>query len=234
VRHLFPALALALVTACTHPAAQPPSSPAPAAPPTVADDPADPADPADPVDPANVFESQVMLRGYCHAYSQGSEGLGGYWASPNLPRSGAHEGVEGLALVVQPHAVTEFQGGAGMTLWLVNASGARVGFSASDSRLSLVQEVRTEEGWRPIEYLPSSWCGNSYHVVFLEDDEHWQFAVPRYAGPVEAELRFRLTGIRGYEVEEIVSAPYRGGYHPSQLSDKQGHTPTNVMDPYDD
>ena len=41
--------------------------------------------------------------------------------------------------------------------------------------------------------MPRSWCGNSYHTIFLEPGECWEVAAPRYAGAEPTELRFRLT-----------------------------------------
>lgn len=178
------------------------------------------------------FSSRVMLRGYCHGDSEAWEGLGGHGRSSNRPgpipedERGKHEAVVLVARLDRP---TDFRGTTGLTLLLINATGERQGFRASDSRLPIVQEALDRSGaWRPIEYLPSSWCGNSYHTVFLEPGEHWAFAAPRYEGPFATRLRFRLD--RGET--PVYSQELEGSIHETQFTDKEGHTPTNVMDPY--
>jgi hypothetical protein len=182
------------------------------------------------------LESKVMLRGYCHGDSEEWEGLGGNARSKNRPsplpeaERGKHQGV---ALVLRLEDTAEFAGTAGFQLWLVNGTQEKQGFRASDGRLPIVQEARDREGkWRPIEYLPSSFCGNSYHTVFLQPGERWVFAAPRYQGPFPTRLRFRLD--RGRDQPPLYSAEFEGSIHESQLTDKQGHAPQNLMDPYDD
>ncbi len=182
------------------------------------------------------LRSRFMLRGYCYGDSEAWEGLGGHGRSSNRPaptpddERGKHSAV---VLVARLDQQAEFRGTAGFTLLLINATGERQGFSASDSRLRIVQEAKDREGaWRPIEYLPSSWCGNSYHTVFLEPGEHWAFAAPRYAGPFETRLRFRLE--QGGDHPPIYSQEFEGSIHETQFTDKEGHQPTNVMDPYDE
>jgi hypothetical protein len=81
----------------------------------------------------------------------------------------AELGREGqLALVALPGTAVAFaEEYRGMRLLLVNRTKVEAEFPASDSRLSIIQEAQDSEGnWKAIEYLPSSWCGNSYHRVF--------------------------------------------------------------------
>ncbi|RMG17575.1 MAG: hypothetical protein D6731_03935 [Planctomycetota bacterium] len=185
--------------------------------------------------PRNLFESRVMLRGYCLAYSGDPKLPGnGYYKSENTPKKLKTARWKDLRLVPEPEVVTDFRGQLGMRLLLVNGSSQEHVFEASDSRLSLIQEALTEDGWKPLEYLPQSWCGNSYHSVSLAPGEYWEFAVPRYTGPRKALIRFRLSDISSLHGGVLVSEPYEGGYFPSQLSEKEGHRATNVMDPYDE
>ena len=104
--------------------------------------------------------------------------------------------------------------------------------AASDSRLNLVQEAMDTDGtWKEIEYLPSSWCGNSYHSVYLAPHHYWEFVAPKYSGPQRTKLRFKLT----LSPDRVLySTAYDGGIHPEQFTVKQGHNPTNIMDPYTD
>lgn len=121
---------------------------------------------------------------------------GGFAKSANLPRPIGKMKVKsgGISLEAFPNQIAVFAGQyRGMTLRLINASTAPKAFQASDSRLYIVQEARDQKGeWKPIETLPSSFCGNSYHQVFLGPREFWSFAVPRYEGAFQTKLRFRL------------------------------------------
>lgn len=182
------------------------------------------------------MQSKVMLRGYCHGDSEEWEGLGGHARSENRPRAlpaAERERHQAVALVLRLETRTTFRGTRGFELGLVNGTQEKQGFSASDSRLPIVQEAQDREGkWRPIEYLPSSWCGNSYHTVFLQPGQQWVFAVPRYEGPFATKLRFRLD--RGQGQPPLYSAEFEGSIHESQFTAKEGHQAENLMDPYED
>lgn len=76
---------------------------------------------------------------------------------------------------------------------LANSTALPLQLKASDSRLSIIREALDEDGeWKPIEYLPKSWCGNSYHHVTLPSEHYWSFAAPVYAGPHRVQMRFVL------------------------------------------
>jgi hypothetical protein len=180
----------------------------------------------------------VMRRGYFEAYSvAGNPGLGGHSTSDNLPRSLAATdapAVSGVALAALPDERRGYQVGTtvydGYRVVLANASQAPLEIAASDSRLPIVQEALDVDGnWRPIEYLPSSFCGNSWHTLILQPGEYWDFTAPRYGGGLATELRFRMTLDDGTELH---SQPVGGSIDPRQFTDKEGHRPTNIMDPY--
>lgn len=179
-----------------------------------------------------------MLRGYCMAGSgkRDWKALGGFWKSDNLPKNARRDlGYvrDEVYLLAKPDQLTDFRGHTGMTVLLINGTNRRQAFNASDSRISIVQEAKDEDGaWKPIEYLPSSWCGNSYHRVFLGRDQYWAFAAPKYEGSMPTTLRFSLR-MAGRD-EPIVSNEFEGSVNPEQFKEKQGHTPTNIMDPYDE
>jgi hypothetical protein len=80
-----------------------------------------------------------------------------------------------------------------MKLYLVNRTEKLVDFAACDSHLYIVREALDRDcKWKALEQFPDSHCGNSFHRVFLEPDEYWDFyAVPR-AGSFKTKLRFRL------------------------------------------
>ncbi len=199
-------------------------------------EPARPFPTSQPVDQLQPASFKFMLRGYCYAGSpiDDKSALGGFATSDNLPRrlDPVDDRQPGkLYLLALPDISAPFAGQyRGMTLLLVNSTSKTLAFDASDSRLSIVQEARIDNGeWMPIEYLPSSWCGNSYHRVFLPAGQYWSFIAPRYTGPQPAKLRFRLD--RGQD-EPLISNVFDGSIHPEQFTQKQGHTATGIMDPY--
>ncbi len=184
---------------------------------------------ADDLKPLNV---KFMLRGYCYAGSRSDKhALGGFGSSDNAAKriTTQHSGTRSLALLALPDNIVSFNKSyRGFRLLLINGTKSEVAFAASDSRLPIIQEALDSKGrWRPVEYLPESWCGNSYHRVFLPARHYWQFAVPAYTGKQRSRLRFVLQQQRPIYSNEI-----EGSINPTQFTKKQGHTPTNLMDPY--
>ncbi len=176
-----------------------------------------------------------MLRGYCFAGSRpDKDAFGGYGGSDNLPRklSDLTVGREGkLSLIALPDEVVPFgKSHQGFRLILVNRTDGEAQFAASDSRLPIVMEAMDRDGrWRPIEYLPSSGCGNSYHRVFLPHNHSWEFIAPKFEGRWDTKLRFVLQGEK-----PIYSNTFEGSINPGQFTVKQGYEPTGLMDPYND
>lgn len=171
-----------------------------------------------------------MVRGYCRARTDivDEEAPGGFAVSDNV----AHDidfqtdpAQDDYYLLAQPDVVTPFGKREGMRVLLVNPTAEVRVFSACDSRLSIVQEARDATGtWKPIEYLPDSWCGNSYHRVMLGPHRYWAFPAPRYVGTLRTRLRFRYG--------EILSNEFDGSVNASQFTTKQGYSPRGIMDPY--
>lgn len=186
-------------------------------------------------DAKNTVNVKFMVRGYCYAGStiKDEEALGGFGRSRNMPKKIATDAAKSAGkcyLLAQPKVVTNIGKDKGMRLLLVNGTRDTVAFNACDSRLSIVQEAKDKSGkWKPIEYLPSSWCGNSYHRVMLAAGEFWEFSAPRYDGTMTTQLRFRLTE-DGKTL--LVSNEFDGKINPAQFSVKQPYNPENLMDPY--
>src|SRR5262245_40092701 len=89
-----------------------------------------------------------------------------------------------VALVALPDREADFYKHRGFELILVNDTKKTVRFESEDSRLNIIREARDAGGrWRAIEYLPHSWCGNSYYPLELEPGRHWTFRAPVYQGP---------------------------------------------------
>jgi hypothetical protein len=177
-----------------------------------------------------------MLRGYCYAGNAKDDpkAIGGYGGCENLPKPLKSPVISpGLYLeIVETPDVIFAEKYTGLHVRLVNGAKKTAVIPASDSRISLVQEAQDTDGtWKEIEYLPSSGCGNSYHNVYLEPKHYWEFTAPRYSGPQKTKLRFKLT----LAPDRVLHSPaYEGGIHPQQFTAKQGHQPTNIMDPYNE
>lgn len=180
-----------------------------------------------------------MLRGYFYAGSriEDKKALGGFGSSDNLSKTVEADPnlpVNSISLIALPDDETAFaKEFRGMKVRLVNTTGDAVGFSASDSRLYIVQEAIDRDGkWKPVEYLPSSWCGNSYHSVFLGPNEYWEFAAAKLTGTNKTKLRFRLQMFKGEKQSFVYSNEFAGSVNPKQFTVQQGHNPAGIMDPY--
>lgn len=174
-------------------------------------------------DDLKAVDIKYMLPGYCHAGSRPDpKAPGGYGSSDNNPRRLTDKsiGTDGsISLLAFPDQTVPFsQSSRGFRLLLVNRTRAEAAFPASDSRLAIIQEALDSTGkWRPIEYLPSSFCGNSYHQVFLPRNAYWQFAAASYSGSQKTKLRFVLQG-----KQPIYSNEFEGSINPEQFSEVQG------------
>ncbi|RPI68331.1 MAG: WG repeat-containing protein [Ignavibacteriae bacterium] len=124
---------------------------------------------------------------------------------------------------------------------VINSQSDTLAFDASDSRLYLVMEARrgSDDPWVEIEYLPSSWCGNSYYEVYLPPKTMWTFRAKRYQGDIPVECRMKLTGIidepRFVEKSSrstVYSNTFRASVQPGQLWRIQRHRASDLMDPY--
>lgn len=180
-----------------------------------------------------------MLRGYFYAASSIKDTLapGGFGGSDNRPkiidnRLGYEKTGNSPVLIIDTATVAVFSNNfEGYKMILGNQSEKIIQFPASDSRLSIIAEVFIGEAWQPIEYLPSSWCGNSYHTLYLKNNEYWEFIVPKYYGKTKVKLRYKLKGEQNevYYSNEIIAH-----INKKQLTEKQGHKPQGLMDPYND
>lgn len=190
--------------------------------------------------PLKDLNVEFMMRGYFFAGSSipDKQALGGFGRSDNYPKaiaSGMAVPSGTISLIAKPDQGTVFDGKyKGLRVLLVNGTNERTAFPASDSRLSIVQEALDKDGkWTPIEYLPSSWCGNSYHNVFLGPKQFWEFAAARYTGKFKTKLRFRMHWPKSEsEKLTIYSNEFNGSVNAKQFTVQQGHKPTSIMDPY--
>ena len=153
---------------------------------------------------------EYMLRGYFVAGSQSHPNdLVGYARSENIPvefPSFYSPKTRSAELIAFPDVKASFLDiYEGFKLVLANPTDEDIKMRGSDSRPSLVMQAKIEgEEWRDIEYLPKSWCGNSYHTLTLPTNKAWVFVAPKYHGEIDAKLRFVLrdmvpNGFRSYK-----------------------------------
>ena len=180
---------------------------------------------------------KYMLRGYFYAHSSvvDSFALGGFGGSSNIPKK-MNEASDfkdnAFYLKIDTSKKTVFAEDInGYTMYVVNTSDSIVKLDAQDSRLYIWAEAFIDKRWQAIEYLPSSWCGNSYHTIFLNNGEYWEFEIPKYDGKIKTKLRYVLAIGNG---EYIYSNSIQASINKKQLTEKQGHTAVSIMDPYDE
>ncbi len=174
-----------------------------------------------------------MQPGYFRAGSAivDREALGGFAPSDNYPkRLDQPAPADAISLIALPEVSATFDGSfQGFRVILANTTRKAVPFPAADSRLGIIREALDTEGnWKPIEYLTSSSCGNSFHHVFLPPDHYWSFAAPVYEGPFDTTMRFVL--YFDYEVDPIYSNSFPGSIYPEQFSIEQHQEPADIMD----
>ena len=181
---------------------------------------------------------KYKLRGYFYAGTshEVSTALGGFYQDTNAPKP-TNERIRQLSipsqfqLIVKNDSLAEFQKGIkGFRVFLINSTDSTISLEAQDSRLNLKRQVFYKNQWQDVEYLPSSWCGNSYHAVYIKAGEYWSFTAPCMNGKQEAKFRFELAIT---DKEKIYSNEFSGSFNKRQLIKEQGHQPTSIMDPYD-
>lgn len=182
------------------------------------------------------LDVDFMLRGYFHAGSsiEDSAAFGGFYKDANVPKV-CTEGIEQLSkedsfqLVVQLDSQFVGNGVNHFKVFIINTTAERMTLPAQDSRLYLKRQAFYRGKWQDVEYLPSSWCGNSYHNVFIDPQQYWAFNAPCIKGEIEAKFRFELYVS---EDERYYSSEFDGSFNKKQLKVEQGHNPVGIMDPY--
>lgn len=191
------------------------------------------------------LDIDFMNRGYFSAYSKPNKNdLGGYGTSRNIPKQITNEKFPNkqLSLIVHVDSKdTIFKNYNAYKVTLSNLTKKEVNFSAQDSRLYMKVQAKDEDGiWKDIEYLPNSWCGNSYHTLTLERNNYWSFKTPVYSGGFKTKFRIELmfTDRNENEKEEkemiIYSNEYDGSINPGQFWNRLEYYPSGIMDPYNE
>lgn len=181
------------------------------------------------------LDIDFQLRGSCYAFSSKkyASDSNGEMQSENVakPNNGKFEkGLFGLYLS-KNELQKVYEINIGHTLYLINTTRKNLNLSAQDSRLNIKTEVKSKIGlWTEITYLPSSWCGNSYHTITLGPDEYWEFAQPIFKGSFKTKLRYKLE----LEDRAIVSNEIVTFINPKQMDKdrKEDNQLVNIMDSY--
>jgi hypothetical protein len=164
----------------------------------------------------------TAMRPGSYAVGSAESSGNGFFRSDNMPKEAAAKDLpkgKHVALVAHAEQVVRYgQHSRGIRMVLVNGTDEAVRLPACDSEIRVIQEARDASGnWRPIESVPESFCGNSYHVVTLKPGHLWELAAPKYAGALKTKLRFVLKG-----KEMIYSNEFDGSIDPGQFERKAG------------
>ncbi|WP_165836280.1 WG repeat-containing protein [Taibaiella soli] len=194
----------------------------------------------------DTLDIDFMNRGYFYAHSENYKtDIGGFGGSGNNPHTVSTEDLpDGLSITVDTKKTDTFQHlYAGFHVILANRTKKKILFSAQDSRLYMRVQAKDKDGiWKDIEYLPSSWCGNSYHTLTLAPDKYWEFRTPVYSGEYKTKMRIALNFKNPRSTllsprkqqKAIYSNEYDGSINPGQFSNKRAYYPGGLMDPYND
>lgn len=205
----------------------------------------------------HAYNIDFMQRGYFYAHHESTGHPAGPVAGPQKISPSDNFPVAEFSLIVKPDIDTIINNSLkGIKAFIVNATNDTIMFNAQDGRLYLkMQALDSEKQWRDIEYLPSSWCGNSYHVTGLPNGYFWEFATLVYEGNIRTKLRLELTyvdpadtvglqrddkgHIRDWQYSDrneivIYSNVFDGSINPGQFWRKPDYSPSSIMDPYND
>ena len=177
-----------------------------------------------------------QLRNFLRAFSNpdNAKESNGEYQSENLPKEIDKPFPKNkMLLIISEQEQTIFKEKyLGHTLYLVNSTNAAIDFSAQDSKLSIYIEAFTKSGtWKPISYMPSSFCGNSYHKITLDTNEYWQFRIPVFTGDYKTKIRYALsldqeTKLVSNEIEAYINLDQ------FDKNKQQGNSSENIMNPY--
>lgn len=141
-----------------------------------------------------------------------------------------------LQLFIDTMHVTDWHGYKGYAVYLSNASGDTAYFQAEDSRLPVVLQAKNKKGeWMDIEYLMHSWCGNSYHTLYLPKNKYWPFSSPVYEGDFKTRIRAVVVYYKDDNDKDkkvLYSNEISGSVNPAQFWRKRQYFPGGLMDPY--
>ena len=185
-----------------------------------------------------------MNRGYFYAASAQEDLQAAYmgWGrSANLPHKQLGSGFPDnqLSITIDTGAIVPFDSVfAGYKVFISNTTNHAFKFNAQDSRLSVKLAAEDSNGeWRYIEYLPASWCGNSYHEITLQPNSYWTFRTPKYHGEIHTRIRAALWYVDPADPKKqktVFSNIINGSINPAQFWNKPTYHRNGIMDPYNE
>jgi hypothetical protein len=199
-----------------------------------------------------------MQRGYFHAFGEDTGHGGEYGAKPKELSQMHSFKQSALTLTVRPEEETVIeQELKGIKVFIANTTSDTLVFNTQDNRLYMKMQARDTTGkWRDIEYLPHSWCGNSYYATILPNNHYWELSALMYEGSFKTKLRLELTYVDptdtvGLAAERtnrkrfssryqhrkettIYSNEFDGSVNPGQFWRKPEYNPAGLMDPYNE
>ena len=204
------------------------------------------------------YDIDFMQRGYVYVSGENTGHPSPYGAAPELIPAVHSFPQRGISVMVVNESETTIDNEIkGMPVFIANTSSDTMAFNAQDGRLYMkMQALDTEGNWRDIEYLPSSWCGNSYHTILLPGNHLWKVNAIKYGGSFKTKLRMELKCIdlsdttgdvheakqrrisryrfRNKREITIYSNVFDGSINPGQFWRKREYFPNGIMDPYND
>lgn len=126
----------------------------------------------------------------------------------------------------------------GLNLYLSNSTGESMKFDSQDDRLYIKLQAKDENGdWKDIDYLPNSFCLNSYNKSRLEKKSFWTFCIPIFEGDLKTVMRSKFNYIdthNNIDTLEIYSNEVECGINPGQFWRHKEYISGGIMDPYKD
>jgi len=157
----------------------------------------------------------------------------------NLPRAFGKRVFDtgAFSLVISTGEPDTFSGVyRGYHVYLANATNDTITVNVQSNRLAMKVQAKDKKGtWRDIEYLRSSFCGNSYYNFFLPPAFYWQFVMPRYTGALKTKIRIVLEyGDTDTPKKRnlLYSNEVEASVNPAQFWRVQEYNPTNLMGQY--
>ncbi|TRW24372.1 WG repeat-containing protein [Flavobacterium zepuense] len=178
-----------------------------------------------------------MMNGYFWAYQTDKRKDYNGWAeSENFPKKVNKETFpkNKLSLIIDTTKKALFADEYyGCKIYIANTTKGNKIFNAQDSRLDMkLQALDSTGNWKDIEYLRSSWCGNSYHTITLKQNEYWEFTMPLYEGAIKTKIRAKLDYLEGKNTVTLYSNTIDASVNPAQFTIQLPHISLGLMDPY--
>lgn len=187
-----------------------------------------------------------MIEGSYYAASKSKaelDGFDGWWKSDNNSKPITDNGMfqpKSFQIAVDLNEKTIWKKKYdAFKLYIANTTKDTVFFNAQNSRLYLKFQAKDMDGnWKDIEYLDNSFCGNSYHHLFLAPNEYWELAAPVFYGEFKTKLRAELRYIKNKniynqnDIKTLYSKEFDGYINPGQLWNRKAYYPNGLNDAY--